>query len=180
MNDASLPQRVADRLAIQDALARYCRAIDRQELELLSEVFHDDARIANGHFEGSPADFVAMVRERHAKIPKASHMVTTVLIDFTGATGAFVESYGLALEYHPHGKEGPVDRIVRVRYGDEFEQRAGHWKVARRIVVMDHEMSVPSSAGGSTWSNAGRLEGARSTADPVSQRRIALGLLHRH
>src|SRR5690606_32769431 len=130
--------------------------------ELLAEVFHPDARIDNGHFQDSPADFTAMVRERHAAIPEASHMINTVLVDFTGPASAFVESYCLALEFHPHGKQGPVDRIVRMRYGDEFELRGGRWKVARRMVVMDHEMSVPSSAGGSTWSNKGRLQGVRS------------------
>jgi hypothetical protein len=56
MND---PQsaRTADLLAIHDTLARYSRAIDRQELALLHEVFHANARIDNGHFNGSPADF---------------------------------------------------------------------------------------------------------------------------
>lgn len=169
------PLRTADRLAIHDTLARYSRAIDRQELALLDEVFHADARIENGHFQGSPADFQAMVRERHAAIPRASHMVNTVLVDFTGPGSAFVESYCLALEWHPHGREGPVDRIVRVRYGDEFELRGGRWKVARRMVVMDHEMTMPSTGGGSTWSNAGRLLGVRSAQDPISRRRGELG-----
>jgi hypothetical protein len=63
---------------------------------------------------------------------------------------------------------------VPVRYGDDFEQRAGPWKVARRMVVIDHEMTVPSSGGGSTWSNSGRLLGVRSAEDPISTRRREL------
>jgi hypothetical protein len=114
-----------------------------------------------------------MVRERHTRIPKASHMINTVLVDFTGNATAFVESYCLALGWHPHGKEGPVDRIVRVRYGDEFERREGRWKVARRMVVMHHEMCLPSSREGSTWSNSGRLMGVRGVEDPISRRRRA-------
>ncbi len=137
---------------------------------------HADATIDNGHFCGSPAEFTAMVRKRHAQVPVASHMISTVLVDFTGEASAFVECYGLALEHHPHGSEGPLDRIVRVRYGDEFERRNGVWKVARRQVVIDHEMSIPASKGGSTWSNSGRLMGARNSDDPLSKRRRALGL----
>lgn len=94
-----------------------------------SYVFHVDATIDNGHFKGSPEAFAAMVRERHARIPKSLHMIANVLIDFTRPHRAFVESYGLALEQHPGEGAGPdLDRVVRVRYADEFEERSGEWK----------------------------------------------------
>ena len=140
---------------IQDALYRYCRAIDRQERALLGQVFHTDAVIDNGHFKRGPADFSRMATKRHTAITQVSHMVANVLIDFMEPCKAFVESYRLALEHRPHCDAGPLDRVAHVRYADVFERRAQAWRVAHRNAVIDHEMSCPAST--ATPARGGRM-----------------------
>lgn len=167
-----------DKSDIRDALNWYCHAIDRQELGALDRAFHSDATISYGvdsHVQVS--DFKAFVEKRHSTIPKAFHMMGNVLIEFTANDTAFVESYCLAMEHHPEDGQGPVDRVIRVRYGDVFECRQGQWKIARRMTVIDHEMSVPVSVqAGALFSND-RYSGVRNMDDPIQQKRKTLGLL---
>src|SRR3546814_5041871 len=85
------PERIADRLQIQEVLYRYCRAIDRIQTDILASVFHPDAIVDKGDDRGSVTDFIAAVAARHPGVPHASHMVTNMLIDFLGVDSAFVE-----------------------------------------------------------------------------------------
>src|SRR3546814_15519030 len=69
------PERIADRLQIQEVLYRYCRAIDRIQTYILASVFHPDAIVDKGDDRGSVTDFIAAVAARHPGVPHASHMV---------------------------------------------------------------------------------------------------------
>jgi hypothetical protein len=171
------PERIADRLAIQEALHRYCRGVDRIQLKILASVFHEDATLDYGAHKFTREQFLTNVGTRHPTVSYASHMVMNFLIDFLGADRAFVETWGLALEQHPaaDGKGPSIDRTYRVRYGDIFEMRAGDWRVAKRILVMDHVMSAtvdPALAPNLT----DRLMGRRDAKDPILQARVQLGL----
>jgi hypothetical protein len=168
--------RLADRARIQDALHAYCRAIDRLSLDDMKQVFHDDATTDNGHYKGDIPGFVAQAAARHAGLPQTFHMVGNIAIDFLGPDSAFVETYCLALERHPESDSGPIDRVVRVRYADTFERRGGHWKIAERIIVFDHEMAVPLAVGGAPVFGAGGFRGRRDADDPVLVRRRSLGV----
>lgn len=169
------PERVADRMQIHDVLYRYCRAIDRIQVQSLeTEVFHADALI-NKTGEPVPlAVWIAEVATRHPGVPRASHMVMNPIVEFTGPDSAFVESWCLASERHPEAG-GIVDRVFRVRYGDRFERRGGLWRIARRTFVMDHVMSLPLDTALDPAA-AVRVEGRRDAGDPLVQQRKELGL----
>jgi len=168
-------KRLFDRAAIHDALYRWCRAIDRQDYELLGQVFHADAVIDNGSYNCSVAEYAPKAFRRHASIPRAAHMIGNVLIDFTAPNSAFSEAYCHALEHQPGSNGAPdLDRIVRMRYADQFEEREGAWKIARRLAVIDHEIWQPAT--GDTAAAAGRVVGTRDESDPVWQLRRSLGL----
>ncbi len=171
--------RAGDRAQIAEALYHYCRAIDRIRPEALLNCFHADALIDNGQGLFEVDAFAAMVVERHAAIPQAFHMIGNILVDFTGADTAFVESYCLAMEHHPGAAQGQLlDRIVRVRYADQFERRDGAWKVARRLVVIDHEMAFKVDPDVSPFAGVPKHAGVRGLQDPVEQLRRSLGLLY--
>jgi hypothetical protein len=166
------PQRIADRMQIEELLYLYCRAIDRIDTGLLATLFHADAMIDKGDGVISVAGFAANVARRHPGVPRASHMVTNHLIEFTGADAAFVESWCLAIEQHPGASDGDpsVDRIYRVRYGDLCERREKQWAIARRTFVIDHVMSVmvdPTLAP----DMAGRIQGRRDRDDAIERLR---------
>jgi hypothetical protein len=168
-------ERVADRLQIHEVLYRYCRAIDRLQLDLLTdEVFHPDALIDKSGEPVPLAAWMAEVAGRHPGVPQASHMVMNPIVEFTGLHSAFVESWCLASERHL-AEMGCIDHVFRLRYGDVFERRAGRWKIMRRSFVMDQVISVPFEAMVDPPSG-GRLQGRRDDTDPwLRQRAIALG-----
>ena len=157
------PDRIADRMAIEDVLAQYCRAVDRIDIDLLRDVFHPDATIENGPNTGGVDGFLAAVAQRHPTVPFAMHMVMNKLIDFLSPDRAFVETWCLAME-----RQTPeADLIVRVRYGDIFEKRDGAWAISHRATVLDHVMSVPVAEGPMPLMQ-GRLVGKRGPDDPLA------------
>ena len=172
------PERIVDRLQITEVLHRYCRAIDRiQPQDLAKSVFHPDATIDKTGDPIPVADFIAYVGERHPGVPRSSHMTVTPIIEFTGPDSAFVESWCLALERHVPTADEPrtIDRVVRVRYGDRFERRAGLWRSAARTFVLDHMLSVPYDPALEPAGFA-LLQGLRSNDDPLMQLRAAAGV----
>lgn len=166
------PERIVDRLQIDEQLYLYCRAIDRIDMALLATVFHPDAIIDKGDGAVPVADFIATVAARHPGVPRASHMVANRLIEFTAANEAFVESWCLAIEQH--AGTPAVDRIYRVRYGDSFARRDGRWRIARRSFVVDHVLNAPVDPA-LILDMSGRYEGRRDLDDVIEQlRRSAL------
>ncbi|OJY53842.1 MAG: hypothetical protein BGP17_07315 [Sphingomonas sp. 67-41] len=164
------PQRIVDRMQIAERLCLYCRAIDRIDIGLLATVFLSDAVIDKGDGAVPVACFIANVAARHPGVPRASHMVTHHLIDFTAPEAAFVESWCLAIEQHPAADGPTIDRVYRVRYGDRFARREGEWRIAHRTFVVDHVMSVPVDPALAP-DMGGRYEGRRGPDDVISQLR---------
>lgn len=172
--EAYASNRLAAREQIRDALNWYCRAIDRRQYHWLFKAFHEGGVIRSGAYHGDIAGFPALLAERHTRVPRAAHMMGNILFDFIDDAHAFVESYCLAVEeFVPEDGQGALNRVVRIRYADEFEMRAGVWKIAKRAIVVDHAMA-PQPVG-----EAGFFKGPMGTRDindPVLQQRIALGL----
>src|SRR6185437_3860710 len=52
---------VADKQAIREALQRYCRGLDRRDLEMGLSAFHEDSHVEHGFFAGSGHDWVRFV-----------------------------------------------------------------------------------------------------------------------
>lgn len=171
-------QTLLDRAEIEDVLYRYCRGVDRIQLDVLASVFHPDAIIDYGAVKRTAEEFVAYVGEKHPGVPFASHMVTNKLIEFVGPERAFVESWCLAIERQPPPNEGDefeIDRVFRVRYGDIFDKRDAAWRISKRMTVIDHVMSVVVDPALQPPAS-GRLEGRRNGDDPVMKMRTELGL----
>ena len=67
--DAYSPERVADRLQIQDLIYRWCRSIDRLDFDAMRSVFHPDATDTHGAYDGGVDGLIEWIRERHRTIP---------------------------------------------------------------------------------------------------------------
>lgn len=133
--------RLADRAEIEDAVKRYCRAVDRCDWALLARFYHPDAVIRHGGYEGGPAGFVEFVKARRVGIRHTAHFVSNILVEFGGPDVAVAETYGFATQTFvppsPFVPEGAVATRVRAvyRYVDRFERREGRWAVARALLV---------------------------------------------
>lgn len=138
------PERIADRLEIEDTIARWCRAVDRLGLAGIRDVFHEDATDNHGRLfdvEG----LVAWVKERHKTISVSMHRLSNVIIEFADDDVALVESYVNVWQVYPPGAQAALAQLTGLqdegapggkcllapgRYIDRVERRVGRWKIA--------------------------------------------------
>ena len=128
-------QRLADRYAIEEVLALYCRGVDRCDEATLAECYHPDGTDDHGTFSGLGSDFARWAVGGAAKAWAASHhSVHNVLIDWVSDDTAEVECYVLAFN---HRAKSEVVEVFAGRYLDRFERRAGRWRIADRRALRD-------------------------------------------
>jgi hypothetical protein len=158
--DAALVALV-DRREIEDVILRYCRGIDRLDLELVRSCYWPDATDSHGGFSGTRDEFVAWVGKLLARFESTSHFVGNLLVELAGEA-AVAETYAIAF----HRSEEPrasLNGIIGVRYVDRFEKRGGEWKIARRVCVT--EWSRVDDVAGRLPIAPGHLRGARGERD---------------
>jgi ketosteroid isomerase-like protein len=140
-------QALIDRAAITEVLHRYCRAVDRADLDLLKACYHDDATEDHGGtFQGPAADYIAGIAPM---LPRSlmTHSTTNVLIELDGDT-AQAESHILA--FARLKKDGEkFDTLTLARAVDRFERRDGRWAIAARRMAWEwhHEMPMAETWG---------------------------------
>jgi hypothetical protein len=129
-------QRLIDESAIRDLLAKYPRALDRQDNALLASLFHPDAIDDHGHYNGPATGFVEWMKRGARPGVHWTHHNGTQIIEMDGDV-AQVETYCIALcRDDAAGTEGYArETFLRVRYLDRVEKRDGQWKIAHRRVV---------------------------------------------
>jgi len=182
-------RRLADRDAIQDAIYRWCRAVDRRDWESIRSVFHPDGNDNHGLYNGDVGGLIAWLTERHKTITCSLHTATNILIEFYGPNEALVETYVTACQrYAPEGAAtlaaisgraaptgNPVDMLLFGRYVDRFECRNGQWKILQRVTVFDNTMMFDVPSGGAKL-GAGWTVGQRNQDDPIFKIRREVGL----
>jgi ketosteroid isomerase-like protein len=129
---------LADREAIRDCLMRYCRGVDRCDLELLRGVYWPDALDSHA-VPGKPAldayYFVQRIMPMLAEMHVTMHHSGNVLIRLDGSKAA-VESYFWAV--HQETRNGELQDVHAAgRYLDRFERRGDEWRIAHRHVLID-------------------------------------------
>lgn len=188
-NDYS-PERLSDRMQIQDVMNRWCRAVDRLDFDAIRSIFHPDAIDRHGPFNGDVEGLIEWIRKRHAKIPFSSHQISNILIEFADQDVALVETYVRTIQRYPAdakenlaqlsggaaGTEGHgADLFTSSRYIDKFERRNGEWRIAQRNLIQDWKqiVDVPKDAPvpHESW-----LTGRRDEGDPLFLLRAELGL----
>ena len=164
---------VEDRAAIYRQLVRYCRGVDRRDLELVRSTYHPDAFDDHGTYRGDVEGFLAFVKnEVHARFRTTMHKLGQCLIEIDGDV-AQSESYAIC--HHVNAEavaEGGAaatrdvaDRVMGIRYVDRFERRGGEWRIARRELRwewarMDRVEALPPG-----WTH-----GRSDAGDPVFDR----------
>ena len=139
-------EELSAREQIRDALVRYTRGVDRSDLGLIREAFHDDAWIQfpESLHQGSLEGFIQFLTDELPRFVRTRHALTNILIEFDGPSVAYVETYLHAAhqgsERH-HWKNSMIE--LWARYLDKFEQRDGVWKIARRELVVDWMYKYP-------------------------------------
>lgn len=134
-------QALLDHQAIRDVVLRYCRGIDRLDLELVRGCYHPDATDDHGSFLGTRDEYVEWVGGVLMRYTGTMHVVANQLVELDGDV-ARSETYGVA--YH-HG-DPPADQrrnfTTGFRYVDRFERRDGEWRIATRVAVREWTHTV--------------------------------------
>ncbi len=155
-----------DKQAIRDVCMLYCRAVDRLDADLLPRIFHDDATIAYGTYDGPASGFTDNIFAHLRTMERTYHCLGNQLIVVDGdqATGEiYVFAYLCTKE-----QDELVDTLLVGRYLDRYERRDGIWKILHRAFVMDWNQNQPNT---SEWEEGMygelRARGCRGTSDPV-------------
>ena len=155
---------LVDERDIRNVLTRYCRGIDRIDMDLVRSCYHPDAIDEHGTIGGSIPKFTDHLSKSLLRHDTTTHFIGNILIDLRG-DHAFAETYCIAT----HRKKQPDghihEHVVGVRYCDRFEKRDGVWKIAHRKALMDW---AKVHDGGNEWPDlATYLHGSKDRSDPA-------------
>jgi hypothetical protein len=137
------------RLAIEDNLKRFARAVDRKDWAAARAAYHDDAVDMHGFFDGPADELLRIVERMHVHQDHSMHCLSNILIEFMARDRAFVETYVLVFQRFTAEAEGVkpgaagMRRFGTARYLDRFEQRRGEWRVAHRTLVFGDLQDEP-------------------------------------
>ncbi|MCL9998947.1 MAG: nuclear transport factor 2 family protein [Erythrobacter sp.] len=158
---------LADRLAIAETLALYCRGIDRCDPEQLAAAFTSDALIDYGDGARPIAEVIPGLMAGLGSMRQTQHNISNTVMRIAGDT-ARAETNCVALHIIP-APEGEIELVVGGRYLDTLHRREGRWLIAERLYVMDWNRTAPATMAlsGGLFDGLQR-RGARGSADPAA------------
>ena len=138
-------QIVADRLALQDLVQKYSRAIDRRDFALLRTLYHEDAiEDHGGMFSGPASAYIDWLPGALARNEATAHYILNTLFEIDGDRA---EGEIYKINYHRSPPPDPVEIITGSRSHDRFERRDGVWRFSYRGIVIDWSNSRPVNPG---------------------------------
>lgn len=189
MSERASKLRLVDRVAIEQALLRYTRGVDRRDWLLVRSAYHADAYDDHGVYKGGVDGLIEWMQRRHEGVLQAQHFMANTFIEFTGPDSALVETYVVSRQRPMPSSMMTADvkdysaRIdpsaIRqteawARYVDVFECRDDDWRISRREVVLeiyDSRQALPDGGVPPTF-----LSARRDAADPLFLAREKAGL----
>lgn len=156
---------LADRLAISETLALYCRGIDRCDAAQLAAAFTPDAMIDYGDGARPIAEVIPALMAGLGTMRLTQHNISNTVMRISG-DGARAETNCVALHIIPT-PDGEIEVVVGGRYLDTLAKTGGRWLIAERLYVMDWNRSAPATMAleGGLFDGL-RRRGARGAADP--------------
>jgi 3-phenylpropionate/cinnamic acid dioxygenase small subunit len=142
---ATSPTLAADRMAIEETLRLYVRALDESDLGAYLATLTDDAKFvsAEATYAGKEAirKYVEPVmksriqrREKEGVAATATHhVVTNQAIEFTDRDNAVVRAYWMFVVAHGEGKPMTID--IMGSSEDYLTRRNGKWLIRERRVA---------------------------------------------
>jgi SnoaL-like domain len=129
-------ERLVAEAEIRRVVARYCRGVDRMDLDLVRSCYHDDAHDEHGSFSGTVDAYLEWLQPLLAKYDATMHFIGNQLVEFDDADTAWVETYGMSV--HRSASDTPhLNLTTGFRFVDRFERRGGEWRIAQRVAVPD-------------------------------------------
>jgi hypothetical protein len=134
-------EELLDRQAIRDVVYRYCRGIDRLDMELVRSCYHEDGVDHHTGFGGKRDDYVEWVSAGLSRMAGTMHMVGNHVATIDGDTAAS-ETYGTAFHLGDPS-QGTVSFTTGYRWVDHFERRDGQWRIVERFAIREWDRDEP-------------------------------------
>jgi len=131
---------LADRLAIRDLVAHYCRAVDRRDLGALRQVYAPGGIDHHTGFDGDVEEFIAWLRDLLPQFDGTMHVIGNHLAEIRGRE-AIAETYAVAHHWGTPGDDPALNFTSLVRYVDDLVKIDGAWRIRERWAVREHALS---------------------------------------
>lgn len=142
---SQIREELADREAIRDVMMRYCRGIDRLDVDLIRSAYWPDAHDDHLEFSGNIEEFIEYCEPILGGMRYSQHLIGNMLIEIDGDR-AEVESYFQGYHSVPDEAGNRHDHVAAGRYLDVFEKRNDEWRILKRFVVTDWFRDYPDTA----------------------------------
>lgn len=131
--DEAAVRELLDRQAIHDVVLRYCRGIDRLDLDLVRGCYHPDGIDHHTGFDGTVDEYLAWVGPKLELLGGTMHHLGNHLVELFGDV-AISETYSTNVHWG-HPTRG--DFTSGARFLDLMERRDGRWAIAERWAVRE-------------------------------------------
>lgn len=149
--NAAALQELIDKEAIRELVLCYSRAVDRKDVELLRDLYTEDATDSHGDsFDGSASGYCDFIAKSLPYMPYSGHHVCNHMISVMGDEGNG-EVYALAYHIIPDmtGGDAREEDFMAVRYIDNYRRCSdGKWRFSKRVVTYDLKIRRPFTGGG--------------------------------
>lgn len=148
---------------IYEVVARYCRGIDRMDLELVRSAYHLDALDHHTGFDGTIDEYLPWVRRALTRLDGTMHVISNHLSEVRGDR-AIVETYGTAAHWGSPADDPRLNFTSGSRFVDRMERRESRWAIVERWTVREWTRSdvgllIAREGSGPT--------GSRDNSDPL-------------
>lgn len=145
MTDQDLMRRIdrlESRVAIQETIAKYCKACDDRDVPLLRSLFTEDAVVesVDGVMKSSGVDSVMeMYKGRFEALGISVHWTHDHIIEFDDSDPDRARGEVFC---HAEAHRNGVTLVGSLRYQDEYRREQGAWKIARRVMAFLYYVPV--------------------------------------
>jgi SnoaL-like domain len=165
-----MTNRDSDQAAIRELVCRYCRGIDRLDMDLVRSCYHEGGIDHHTGFDGVIEDYIAWVEPKLRGFDGTMHLAGNHLVEFDGDR-AVSETYGMAVHWGSPSDNARLNFTSGFRYIDLVEKRADEWRILERYACRewtrsDANLFVPREGIGPT--------GRRDQDDPLYRLRTQL------
>jgi hypothetical protein len=148
---------------IYEVVLRYCRGVDRLDLDLVRDCYHEGGLDHHTGFDGTIEDYLPWVAGALSRFAGTMHVVANHLVELSGDL-ARAETYGTAAHWGEPADDPRRNFTSGFRYVDRVERRDGRWAIAERWAVREW---TRSDAGRYLAREADGPTGRRDRSDPL-------------
>lgn len=148
---------------IYEVVARYCRGIDRLDLDLVRSAYHPGAYDHHTGFDGTVEEYLQWVGRALPRLAGTTHIIGNHLAEVRDDR-AVAETYGTAVHWGAPLDDPRMNFTSGFRYIDRMQRRDGRWAIVERWAVREW---TRSDAGRLVTREAPGPSSSRDGADPL-------------